>query len=279
MQGGQPSRRGGGKQTTYESKPDFSGRRIALVTTLNDLSSTLAASLHKYGGIVEPFDSGKAMLARAKTDPFSIIVVTEDVMFFGIKDIAKAVRGTRETTADLVWYIGKVPVKQIDGFTKYPLQGGESLIGPLWRKLQKVCNIEEIESEVALQVQTKGQVLVVEDDADIRGMVVDALRDAGWQVIEAGNGEQALEQFDRHPNLNLIITDLNMPVMNGFRFLKELRSRGAGGHVPKVVITGHTEKKTIEIGKRLQVKAWITKPFNSEKVVETVAKLIEKKAS
>jgi CheY-like chemotaxis protein len=79
-------------------------------------------------------------------------------------------------------------------------------------------------------------VLLVEDDQPTREMMVRTLEKAGWQVSEAGNGREALDQLDRQKP-KLILLDLMMPVMDGFDFLLEMRANAEWQDIPVIVLT------------------------------------------
>jgi CheY-like chemotaxis protein len=79
-------------------------------------------------------------------------------------------------------------------------------------------------------------ILVVEDDEDLRGVVVHALRSTGRTLIEAEHGLAALEVIEGQGLPDLILLDMNMPIMNGWRFAQELRARGLW-RVPVIVLT------------------------------------------
>ncbi|MFA9421900.1 MAG: response regulator, partial [Gammaproteobacteria bacterium] len=79
-------------------------------------------------------------------------------------------------------------------------------------------------------------VLLVEDDPATREIMVRTLEDAGWQVSEAGNGREALERMAQE-RPQVILLDLMMPVMDGFGFLAELRTRPEWQQIPVIVIT------------------------------------------
>jgi len=81
-----------------------------------------------------------------------------------------------------------------------------------------------------------GSVLLVEDDQPTREMMVRTLEKAGWQVSEAGNGREALDQLDRQKP-KLILLDLMMPVMDGFDFLMEMRANADWQDIPVIVLT------------------------------------------
>jgi CheY-like chemotaxis protein len=81
------------------------------------------------------------------------------------------------------------------------------------------------------------QVLVVEDDAPIREALCAVLRDDGYAVAEAGDGQEALEFLRTHPTPRVILLDLMMPVMDGWTFLREQAADPALAGIPVVVIT------------------------------------------
>ena len=84
--------------------------------------------------------------------------------------------------------------------------------------------------------EAEGDVLIVDDEADMRGLTRHALEKNGWSVVEAANGVEALKAVERSIP-RVILLDLTMPVMDGFTFLRELRGRPGCGGVPVVVLT------------------------------------------
>jgi CheY-like chemotaxis protein len=106
------------------------------------------------------------------------------------------------------------------------------------------------------------QILVVEDDEAIRGLVSDVLRDDGYQVSEASNGVEALEQI-RHQRPDLIVLDLMMPIMDGWAFVEECRRRPCCGEVPIVVTSAsHDLPRTAERLRSFGVRTCLAKPFD-----------------
>jgi len=102
-----------------------------------------------------------------------------------------------------------------------------------------------------------GDVLVVDDDPDARERLRTVLERNGWTVSEAGNGQEALDHVIRAPP-RLILLDINMPVMDGFAFLHELRLRPGCGDIPVVVLTARdldaAERKKLEGADRVLSK-------------------------
>ncbi len=96
----------------------------------------------------------------------------------------------------------------------------------------------ESESEPIVEPQANGEcVLLAEDNPQVRGIISAALRSFGFEVVKAGDGEQALSEIERLECLDLIVLDIDMPKINGMECLKRLRERG--GMVPVVLITGN----------------------------------------
>lgn len=115
-------------------------------------------------------------------------------------------------------------------------------------------------------------VLSVDDSKSIRDMIDFTLVPAGYRVIGAENGVEGLRQFKSAP-VHLVITDLNMPVMNGIEFIKELRKLPSGAGVPVIMLTTETKPEMKEAGKAAGATGWINKPFDSATLVAVARKL------
>lgn len=117
-------------------------------------------------------------------------------------------------------------------------------------------------------------VLIVDDSASIRATVSIALKGAGYNVIEAMDGNDALSKL-QGTRVNLVISDVNMPGMDGITLLKRLREGPATRFLPVIMLTteGSDDKKNQ--GREAGAKAWIVKPFDPVKLLDAVAKLIQ----
>jgi two-component system, chemotaxis family, chemotaxis protein CheY len=114
------------------------------------------------------------------------------------------------------------------------------------------------------------QILVVEDDEAIRGLVSDVLRDDGYNVREARNGAEALESVrDRRPDL--IVLDLMMPVMDGWTFVEECHGQPCCDDVPIVVTSASTDlPRTAEQLRSFGVRSCLAKPFDVDGLLALV---------
>lgn len=115
-------------------------------------------------------------------------------------------------------------------------------------------------------------ILAVDDSATMRDMMFRSLSDLGYQVVLAIDGIDALEKLqDSVPAV--IITDINMPRMNGIAFISQVRREGANRSTPILVLTTETDLRWKTQAKDAGATGWITKPFNPERVVEAVRKV------
>ena len=115
--------------------------------------------------------------------------------------------------------------------------------------------------------------LVVDDSVSMRQMVSFALQSAGFQTIEGANGVEALSVSNNKP-IDLVVTDLNMPEMDGITLVKELRAREAFKFTPILLLTTESQDAKKQEGKAAGATGWMVKPFNPEQRVSVVKKVV-----
>jgi two-component system chemotaxis response regulator CheY len=118
-------------------------------------------------------------------------------------------------------------------------------------------------------------IMVVDDSISIRQVVGIALRQAGYEVIEACDGNDALVRLNAlsGQKVNLIISDVNMPNMDGITFVRELKTRPAYKFTPVLMLTTESQEEKKEQGKAAGARAWMVKPFKPEALLAAVQKL------
>jgi two-component system chemotaxis response regulator CheY len=116
-------------------------------------------------------------------------------------------------------------------------------------------------------------VLTVDDSPSVRQMVKIALGAAGYGVVEAGDGLEGLAAAKANA-VQLVVTDLNMPNMNGLEFIRALRQLPPYRGVPIVFLTTESDEAMKKDAKAAGATAWITKPFKQDQLVAIVRKLI-----
>jgi two-component system chemotaxis response regulator CheY len=116
--------------------------------------------------------------------------------------------------------------------------------------------------------------LVVDDSTSIRQMVCFTLKQAGFDVIEGSQGEEALKAVEGK-SIELVITDLNMPVMDGMTLIKNLRAKPLYKFTPILMLTTESQDAKKQEGKAAGATGWIVKPFEPEKLLQVVAKVVK----
>jgi two-component system chemotaxis response regulator CheY len=114
-------------------------------------------------------------------------------------------------------------------------------------------------------------ILAVDDSATVRKFVSVSLSMQGFQVITASDGMDALEKLPQQ-HVDLVITDLNMPNMDGFELIRALRENPQYRDLPVIILTSLTDEVSRETGAGLGVTSFLTKPFSLEKIQYEVSK-------
>jgi two-component system chemotaxis response regulator CheY len=115
--------------------------------------------------------------------------------------------------------------------------------------------------------------LIVDDAFSLRQLVAFTMRDAGFQVLEGGNGHEGLQQLNGH-KVDVIITDLNMPVMDGIAFIRKLRELPATKYTPVLMLTTESQSSLKQEAKAAGATGWIVKPFQPAKLLDVIAKIL-----
>lgn len=116
-------------------------------------------------------------------------------------------------------------------------------------------------------------ILIVDDSASIRQVVGIALKNAGYNVIDACDGRDALNKMNGE-KIHLVISDVNMPNMDGISFLKEVKKMPSYKFTPVIMLTTEGGKDKIEEGRAAGAKAWVVKPFQPPQMLDAVSKLV-----
>ena len=116
-------------------------------------------------------------------------------------------------------------------------------------------------------------ILVVDDSASMRQVVAIALKSASFEVFEAGSGEEALAFLDGR-RVNLIISDVNMPGIDGITLVQEVKKRPAYKFTPVMMLTTESQPEAIERGRQAGAKAWMIKPFKPDEMLTTISRII-----
>ena len=122
--------------------------------------------------------------------------------------------------------------------------------------------------------KTPKVVLIVDDAISLRQTLSLTLQKSGYQVIQAQNGVEALEKLQRHPDIQVVISDLEMPRMNGFELLGNLRQNPNFVKMPVVILTSRSANKHRQLAQELGAHAYLTKPYLEHEFLSTIEALV-----
>jgi two-component system, chemotaxis family, chemotaxis protein CheY len=116
-------------------------------------------------------------------------------------------------------------------------------------------------------------ILIVDDSASLRQVVSIALKGAGYDVIEACDGKDGLTKL-RGQKINLVISDVNMPNMDGITFVREMKKLPEFKFTPVIMLTTEGQESKKQEGQAAGAKAWVVKPFQPTQMLAAVGKLV-----
>lgn len=119
----------------------------------------------------------------------------------------------------------------------------------------------------------KKRVMTVDDSASVRMMVRFSLQVAGYEVVEAVDGADALEKLN-NADFQAFVVDVNMPRMDGIEFVRRLRSIPGHQNTPVLMLTTEQEKSRIEEGRSVGANGWMVKPFSPEELIHILGKVM-----
>lgn len=118
------------------------------------------------------------------------------------------------------------------------------------------------------------KILVVDDSTSVRNMVAFTLKEEGYDVVEAEDGKDALGKANSG-GISLVLSDVNMPNMDGITLCTELRKLPAYKFTPILMLTTESSDAMKQKGKDAGATGWLVKPFNPEKLISTIKRVIK----
>ncbi len=143
-----------------------------------------------------------------------------------------------------------------------------------FNKTPPTSSLDSSPSEPRLSQDDAHLLLIVDDSINLRHTLSLTLQKAGYQVVQARDGVEALEQLEQTPAIELILCDVEMPRMNGFEFLGTYRQKPELGNVPVITLTSHSSQKYRQIASSLGASAYLTKPYSESELLSTVSDLL-----
>jgi two-component system chemotaxis response regulator CheY len=117
------------------------------------------------------------------------------------------------------------------------------------------------------------KVLIVDDSPSMRQMIAFTLTRAGYEVAQGVNGKDGLVQLAKHQP-QLIISDLNMPEMDGLEFIRQLRALAGSRLTPVLMLTTESDSAKKQLGKSAGATGWLVKPFQPEQLLQVIARVL-----
>lgn len=117
------------------------------------------------------------------------------------------------------------------------------------------------------------RVLTVDDSRTILAMLHHTLTGAGFDVLQAEDGEKGLDVL-KTEEVDVVITDINMPVMDGIEFIKNVRASGQYQSLPILILTTETSQDKRDLGRSAGGTGWIVKPFDPEKLISVIRRVV-----
>lgn len=116
-------------------------------------------------------------------------------------------------------------------------------------------------------------IMTADDSASVRQMVNFTLREAGYEIVEAVDGQDALDKLNGTA-VNMLITDLNMPKMDGIELIRQVRAKPQSKFIPIIMLTTESQDSKKQQGKEAGATGWIVKPFKPEQLLAVVRKVL-----
>jgi two-component system chemotaxis response regulator CheY len=116
-------------------------------------------------------------------------------------------------------------------------------------------------------------ILIVDDSSSLRTVVGIALKNAGYTVVEACDGKDALAKCNGQ-KFNLVVSDVNMPNMDGITFVSQMKQLPAYKFTPVIMLTTEADENKKQAGKAAGARAWVLKPFQPPVLLDAISKLV-----
>jgi len=117
------------------------------------------------------------------------------------------------------------------------------------------------------------RVLTVDDSPTILSMLNHVLKEAGFEVVQAEDGQKGLDAMEGE-EFDVVITDINMPVMDGIEFIKNVRASGAKKTLPILILTTESSPEKRNLGREAGGTGWIVKPFDPQKLISVIHRVV-----
>lgn len=229
----------------------------------------LSRELAKSGTSVALADDGEQAFEYASTDEFDLVIIDDDLPGIGGVELCKRLKA-RQKTQQLPVVI--LVSQDSEEAIKSGYQAGA--VACILKSQSRETLLDEIETILKRSTFQKGRcILVVDDSLTVRSLVGKSLKGAGFTVIQAENGRVAMDIL-KHERPDLILSDIDMPEMNGEVFCQAVHADPVLATIPFVVMSANNQRPIMRRMLQLGADSYLVKPFNVEQLVITVEKLL-----
>ncbi len=243
--------------------------KILIIDDSPFIRKALLGKLKKFGAQVTQAENGHQGLERARSNKFDLIISDVDMPKLNGFELCEKLKNSPESRSIPVIILSSMDSDQhIDrGFKA----GAAAYINKSDTPTQLLETIERVLKKAFFQQEQR--ILVVDDSSIIRKIVKKALGEAGFNIASAKNGKKALELIDTH-RPDLILSDIDMPEMNGVDFFKAVHANQNLSSIPFIIMSGNKDRAMVRRMLDRGASAYMVKPFNLEQLVATVEKLL-----
>lgn len=243
--------------------------KILIVEDSPTIRMGLVSVLRKIGAEVIQASDGSEGLETARTSQFDLIITDIDMPIMNGLQLCQELKKRPDSLS--------IPIIILSSEdNEYSVEEGFRVGASAYiNKMNAPRELKPCIEELLLksEILHNRLILVVDDSVSIRTLVKEGLIQAGFQVVTAGNGKEALTLVEsKKPDI--ILCDLEMPEMNGISFFETLQSRAEWAGIPFIVMSSITDRSTMRRMMRKGASAYLVKPFNIEQAAITIEKLL-----
>ena len=271
------------KKTETVSTKTVDRPTILVVDDSTNLRKTMALSLEKQGYRVLQAGDGRQALDRLKDCPDIDLIICDIEMpnMNGFEFLSVRRRDSLLVQIPVIILTSRSGekhrslAKQLGAsayFTKPYVE--QNFIGEIKTILEQKNNSYEEEPKSTSKIISNSNILIIDDSPALRRTMTLSLEKKGYRVLQARHGKEGLEQLKQNPQVNLIICDIEMPIMNGFEFLDAHRQNAKISHIPVAMLFSRNSEKHHNLAKQLGAIAFFTKPYIEEEFLQEINNFI-----
>ncbi len=245
------------------------GMHILIADSSAVVRSFLSRELGKSGALISLADDGEQAFDLASSGDIDLVIADVDLPRIGGIELCRKIKTNQHTQ--------QIPVVILDSLNtddgiQRGYQAGATACIP--KEQSKESLVDAIGNVLLKATFQRGRlILVVDDSLTVRSLVSKGLKDAGFTIIQAENGKVALDLL-RHQKPDLILSDIDMPEMNGESFCQAVHADPILATIPFVVMSANNQRPIMRRMLQLGADSYLVKPFNVEQLVITIEKLL-----